>query len=204
MSSSTPLTAEAGHRADVSARSIGWRAPLFWFMLVFTLVLAVTLYILDAPLRTDAAPRGIISYEFAWTVTDAQNILDSWQGQPMLYAAFQLGLDYLYMPSYALTIALGCAWAAGVLGRKRPWPYVLGLGLAAWQAPAALLDATENFALVKMVLNGVAAAPWPTVAAICASIKFALIIVGLAFSLAGALAWGIHRVKYSAGVPQTG
>jgi hypothetical protein len=81
---------------------------------------------------------------------------------------------------------------------------VLGLALAAWQVPAALLDATENLALMKMVFANVAFAPWPAVAAVCATIKFALIIAGLAFSLAGALAWVIRRVKHPAGVPHTG
>jgi hypothetical protein len=173
----------------------GWRAPLFWLMLVITLLLAFTLNALDAPLRTAAAPRGILSYEFARTVTAAQDMLDSWQGTPMLYAAFQLGLDYLYMPSYALTIALGCVWAGGVLGRNRPWPYIVGLALAAWMAPAALMDATENFALIKMVFAGVASAPWPAVAATCATIKFAIIIVGLLYPLAGALGWIAGKLR---------
>jgi hypothetical protein len=197
MSSGIPVTPAAGPHPELMAREhgMGWRVPLFWSMLVFTLVLAVTLYLLDAPLRTVAAPRGIISYEFARTVTDAQNMLDSWQGTPMLYAAFQLGLDYLYMPSYALTIALACIWAGGVLGRNRPWPHILGLALAAWMVPAALMDATENYALVKMIFAGVASAPWPTVAANCATIKFVLIICGLLFALAGAIAWGTGKIR---------
>ena len=81
----------------------------------------------DAPLKTPAAPQGIVSYEFAGTTTAAQRILDSWDAGAKVYAGFSLGLDYLYMPAYALTIGLACAWAARVLGPG-------GGGWAVWGA----------------------------------------------------------------------
>ena len=66
----------------------------------------------NAPLKTPAAPQGIVSYEFAGTTAAAQGILDSWDAGAKVHAGFSLGLDYLYMPVYALTIGLACAWAA--------------------------------------------------------------------------------------------
>ena len=53
------------------------RAALFVFLFILTITLMVALNSLGQPLQTDAAPAGIISYEFAGDVDTAQEILDS-------------------------------------------------------------------------------------------------------------------------------
>ena len=88
------------------------------------------------------------------------------------------------MPSYALAIALGCMRARRRLAASWPWLAGIGLALAWGQGAAALLDATEIFALFKMLLAGVASAPWPALAAVCATIKFVLVLAGLLYALA--------------------
>ena len=116
---------------------------LLWpALLVLTVVLTVALQAVNAPLKTPAAPQGIVSYEFAGTATVAQSILDSWDAGAKVNAGFSLGLDYLYMPAYALTIGLACVWAARVLGGRRRWVGSLGRVLAFGLGLAALLDAT--------------------------------------------------------------
>ena len=179
----------------VGPHSVSTLAPaggmrwLFWPFLVLTLVLMVVLgVIVDAPLKTPAAPRGIVSYELAGSTTAAQNILDSWDQRAQLYAAFSLGLDYLYMPCYAFTIGLACAWAARRMEVKRHWLGRVGLALAFGLGLAALLDAVENYALTTMLFSAVAD-PWPAVARWCATGKFALIIAGLVYALAGFIYW---------------
>lgn len=183
--------------ASVRAPAAGaaWKLPRFWPVLVLALLVMAVFRVIDVPLQTAAALQGIVSYELAGTVEAAQAMLDSWDGRARLYTAFGLGLDYLFMPSYALAIGLACAWAARRLGVR--WRPLGGLGLAlAWgQAPAVLLDATENFALTKMLLAGTAAAPWPAVSAACATVKFALVILGLVYTLAGALSWLTDRLR---------
>ena len=92
-----------------AGRSVGH--GLLWpALLALTIVLTVALQAVNAPLKTPAAPQGIVSYEFAGTTAAAQSILDSWDAGAKVYAGFSLGLDYLYMPTYALTIGLACAW----------------------------------------------------------------------------------------------
>ncbi len=170
------------------------RPVLWWALLALTLGLTVALQAVDAPLKTAAARQGIISYEFAGTVPAAQAMLDSWDENARAHAGFSLGLDYLYMPVYALTIGLACAWAGRVLAaRWRGWR-VVGLVLGIGLAPAALADATENFALTRMLFGGVAA-PWPAVARGCATGKFALISIGFIFALVGLGFWiaGVKR-----------
>jgi hypothetical protein len=49
---------------------------------------------------------------------------------------------------------------------------------------AALLDAVENAALLTMLVNGVTS-PWPQISFASATIKFGLVILGLAFVLVG-------------------
>ncbi len=66
------------------------------------------------------------------------------------------------------------------------------------QGAAALLDAVENFALTRMLVDGVAQAPWPALAAGCAAVKFVLVGLGLTFALAGASCWLAGRLRPTA------
>ena len=176
------------------------RKPLFWAFLAGTLILFAVFRVLDAPLRTTAAPNGIVSFELAGTPFQAQAIIDSWhemaflvssvEGEPVpgfvsrayAFAAFGLGVDYLFMPVYATALAFGILLAAGKHGswfaRSGAW---LGWGVYA----AALFDAVENYALARMLLMNQVWSPYPEVAAFSASVKFVLLSLGLVYALVG-------------------
>ncbi len=162
------------------------RLAVFLPLLALTLALTAILQAVDAPLKTAAAPQGIVSYELARTTAAASRILASWNAAAREHAAFSLGLDFLYMPSYALAIGLACAWLAEALRRRARWLAALGVILAWGQIAAALLDAAENVALTTM-LFGAVADPWPAVALGCAAVKFLLIVGGLLYAAAGSL-----------------
>jgi hypothetical protein len=165
-----------------------YRPRLFLFFLILTLVLMTALNILGAPLQTAAAPAGIVSYEFSGDTQGANTILNSWNNLAKLYATLNLGLDYLFMPAYSTAIGLAAIWVGQAIGgRARSF----GVWLAWGQWLAALLDATENVALLKMLLD-TTAAPWPRLAYWCAAVKFALVLVGLLFVLVGAV---YHRLS---------
>ncbi|MCL4529010.1 MAG: hypothetical protein M1282_06325, partial [Chloroflexi bacterium] len=70
------------------------RKRIFIALLVWTLGLFAVFRVLDQPL----APNGIVSFELAGTLERVTTILSSWSTQAKLYAAFGLGLDYLFMP----------------------------------------------------------------------------------------------------------
>ena len=164
--------------------SAQWRRQLFWMSLVASLALMVLLNLVGAPLITAPAPQGIISYEFAGSLTQARAILDSWGPSAQLHAAFSLGLDYVFMLAYSAAIGLGCLWAADIL-RMRSWPLVtVGLPLAWGQWLAVALDAIENVALTAL-LFGSLQSPWPEIARWCATFKFALVFVGLIYTFLG-------------------
>jgi len=183
--------AEAPVPHAAAGRSV--RRGLLWpALLALTIALTIVLQAVNVPLKTPAAPQGIVSYEFAGTTAAAQGILDSWDVGARVNAGFSLGLDYLYMPAYALTIGLACTWAARVLGGRRRRLGSLGRVLAFGLGLAAPLDAVENYALTTMLFSA-AADPWPAVARWCATGKFVLIIVWLVYVLVGFVLWLMTR-----------
>lgn len=165
---------------------VGRRRRAFVPLFALTLVLMAALGSVDRPLRTAAVPHGIVSFEVAGDPATAARMIDSWDPHARLFAAFSLGLDYLFMVAYSTTTALGCLWAAGVFRRAAPGLAGLGPGLAWGQWLAAALDAGENVALTVMLLGRVAE-PWPAVAWWCAVSKFVLIAAGLLYALAAAV-----------------
>jgi hypothetical protein len=165
-----------------------WRKKLFWLGLFASLALMIVLNLVGAPLTTAPAPYGIVSYELAGSVSQSQAILESWDQQAQMSAAFSLGLDYLFMAAYSTAIGLGCLWAADTL-RRRGWPLSqLGVPLAWGQWLAAMFDGIENLALTRFLFGGVVS-PWPELARWCALLKFALIFAGLVYAFLG---WVVH------------
>lgn len=156
------------------------RKPHFFTLLALTLILFAVFRVLDQPLRTSAAPNGIVSFELAGTPAAAQSMVDSWDATARQFAAFGLGLDYLFMPTYAFALALGTFLAAG---KHSGWIKSLGAA-AGWGAfGAALFDAVENFALWHILLGNYQSA-YPQIAAFCAAVKFSLLILGILYALA--------------------
>jgi hypothetical protein len=157
--------------------------PLFYVFFFSTLLIFYVFKGLDAPLHTSTAPSGIVSFELAWKAGTAQNIIKSWDSDARIFAAFGLGLDYLFMPSYAMALSLGILLT---LNRRIGGYYRLAAWMGWGALAAALFDAVENYALWKE-LTGSVSFPYPEIAALCATIKFALLFIGLFTLAAGKL-----------------
>ena len=159
------------------------RKPMFYTFFALTVLIFGVFSTAEPFLRTPAAPSGIVSFELARDVNTAQSMIDSWDANARLYAAFGLGFDYLFMPTYALALSLGLLLASSnKTGFYHTFAAWMGWGAFA----AALFDAVENYALWKELING-AFSPYPEIAAFCATIKFMLLIVGLITALSGRL-----------------
>jgi len=154
----------------------------------------VILSLVGAPLTTAAAPAGIISFEFAGNVSQAEKILASWDADASQRAAFVQGLDFLFIPLYSGAIAFGCLMASSVLRTMGRAMASLGETLAWLVFLAGLLDIIENVALIVMLFN-VPANPWPQVAFWCAAPKFAFVAVGILYTLLGGLVYIFTRRK---------
>jgi hypothetical protein len=146
----------------------------FAILALLTVVVMVARDAIGRPLVTEAAPLGIVSFEFAGDVATATRILEGWGEAGRVRAGLIQGLDYLFLVLYASAIGLGCLLVAGAAGPVLAWG----------QVAAALLDSVENFALIRLLL-GSDNAVWPTLAWGCAALKFALVGAGLVTVLVG-------------------
>jgi hypothetical protein len=155
-------------------------------LVVFTLVVMAGLQVLGGPLMTEEAPAGIVSFEFAGELSEAQSMVESWGQKGQVYAGLNLGLDYLFLVVYASTIGLGCVLMGQGLSKQvgymGPWGVVLAWG----QLAAGLLDSIENYALIQVLL-GSEQRLWPVVARWCAVPKFVIVAVGLLYIVIGGM-----------------
>jgi hypothetical protein len=157
------------------------RKPLFFTFLILTLTLLAIFQVLDKELPTDAAPNGILSFELAGNPETARAITDSWKHMRLwLGAASSLGIDYVFMPIYALALAFGSLLA---MHRHEGWIRSLGAVAAYAGFAAATFDAVENYALLRVLLGEVQSS-YPAIAAFCAILKFGLILFGALYGLA--------------------
>jgi hypothetical protein len=162
------------------------RSRVFFVLLAFTVGLMVALQFIGAPLQTEAASAGIISFEFAGTVSTARVMIESWGSQGRVSAGLSLGLDYLFLFAYSVTIALGCSIVADKLHVRFKILIRLGKLLAWAQYLAAALDAIENYALIRVLL-GSENAIWPSVAFWSAGPKFVIVLLGILYIIVGTL-----------------
>ncbi len=132
--------------------------------LAATLGLAAALGVLGAPLTTEAARVGIVSFELAGTRATADAILASWGEEGRRTALLVQALDCPFPVAYG---------AFGALLARR-----LGAETAARACVvAALLDGlVENPLLDWQIWRGAGSAPAAAVAAVAAAAKFALLV----------------------------
>ncbi|MDJ0886094.1 MAG: hypothetical protein QNI89_02280 [Desulfobacterales bacterium] len=156
-------------------------------------LLAIMLW-LDQPLRTSAAPRGIVSFELAGSSAAAREILASWGPEARRNAALSLQLDYAFLVAYATVLFLLCAGVARQWPRSPAFIRRVGFILAGGQWLAAALDAGENI-LLQMVLSGAAAPALPLAARWCALGKFGLIACAWLYIVAAGGALVVRRLR---------
>lgn len=140
--------------------------------------------------NSQIAPDGIVSLEMAGNAADAHRIIRFWDLWGARDAArYSIRFDYVFLVFYSATIALACIMAAPLMGKGRLWHKRLGYVLAWAQWLAALFDAGENVALLKMLSASGFGNTWPVIARWCAIPKFALILAGVAYVLVTSLVW---------------
>jgi len=112
------------------------RKPLFWLFFALTLTIFGVFQALDTWLKTRAAPAGIITFEFARNAHEAGQIIGSWSLPARISAAFGLGLDYLFMPVYALAWGWRFCWPRANFQRDAGKPWAIGsAGASCWPSP---------------------------------------------------------------------
>jgi hypothetical protein len=141
---------------------------LGWISLVLTLGTLAALVAIDLHLRNAVSPRGIASFEVCAYTGSCRAIVDAWGPGGQVWAALNLGVDYLFMCLYPATIFLGLMLVV-VYVPDRLKTFTRGAAWAAWGA--GLADAAENYSLAQMLLSPAAGGyAWP--AAMFATVKF--------------------------------
>src|SRR5262245_10205056 len=154
--------------------------PYQWVLLAIfcagTAVFAIGLTAQGKPLRTSAAPVGILAYEFSWNRDRAEQILGSWNSLKDTPRQ-QLWLDFGFLILYPLLLSLACAMLA-----ESPLNSMAIVGcFISWAMLAAgPLDAVENFTLLRMLDVG-ASGCLARLAGWCAGGKFLLVYSGLGY-----------------------
>ena len=172
--------------------SLSAQKRAFWVLFVVTIIVMATLQVLDTHLKNEVAASGIVSFEFAGDLSLAQKMVESWGRKGRIAAGVSLGLDYLFLLTYAGSIGMGCVLVARSVSMRSKQLFSVGVFLAWALLVAALLDAVENYALIRILL-GSNLTIWPKVAKWCAIPKFAIVVAGLVYLLIGAVVSFLSR-----------
>lgn len=159
---------------------------------IATVVLNVVLSIIDRKLQATGGP-GILPFEFVRSAQRASRYLAEWGDHGRDLAALSLWIDYAFMAAYGSFFALA-GFATRDYARARGMRKLAGAGAVAPYCAigAALFDALENANLL-LVLGGHGGDTTPLLATICASVKFLLITLAIAYVLWGLAARLLQR-----------
>lgn len=151
---------------------------------VFLIITALLMQIVEATVK-QVTSYGILDLEFAWNAATATTILAAWGSTYIPHEIWGIYIDFAFIPSYATFMAgLTLLLARRFSGRTQ----VLGFMLVVAPFIAGLLDVVENLHLLLMLRSPTTITdPVPLIASICASVKFALIIVTIVYFFVGLL-----------------
>ncbi|MGV0626866.1 hypothetical protein [Mycolicibacter minnesotensis] len=151
-------------------KRLGWSA-------VATLAYTAVMLVLERAMRKTGGP-GIVAFEVAGNAERAQEILDAWGPEGRRWARWSLWLDFGYMLTYGTAALLLIERARS----RRGDPVALRL----IPIGAVAGDAIEGVALLRAV-DGVDIEANARTARIAALTKFALLAVGLVYTVIGSV-----------------
>jgi hypothetical protein len=157
---------------------------VFLTLFVLTLIVFVALWLSVAPLQLN-----IVAFEFNPLGTLAQWEQTFPDRSAEVRMAFNVGLDFLFIPLYSTLLALSCIWAS----RQFHYPWTsIGVGLSWAQWGAGVLDIAENVALASL-LFGSRSHLLANFAKGFASLKFIILGIGVLYICVAGLAYLIKR-----------
>lgn len=170
------------------------RARRRWLVLSGLAMVALWVAMGAIERRLPAGTPGIVDFEFVRSGARAARFLAEWGPEGRDAVRLSLWVDYGFMVSYGAFVTLGGLAARdfargsgrrrlAAVGRVVPW----------FAAAAALFDAGEN-AFLLLTLGGHWGGAAPLLATACASIKWVLIAIAVAY-----LVWGVAARILEAG-----
>lgn len=152
-----------------------------FFILLATIIIGCFMIYFDSFLKNGICKNGIISFQLVNNIEDSKTILDSWNLKSKISAGLSLGLDYLFMLLYPALIAVLIHKLNQKLWSNHSF-YKVGVYTIFAQFFTAIFDAIENVGLIQLLLGNIDQF-WTSLAYYFASIKFVLIITGIAYIL---------------------
>mgnify|MGYP006919319516 CR=1 FL=1 len=172
------------------------KTGLFWILFALTVLTIVGMQLTGSALVNKTAPGGIVTFELAGTLAGSQGIIESWRGPAMTWAGINMGLDFLFLFLYAITIALGCLILAHRMPKNFRSLQTLGRWLALGILVAAGLDIVENISLI-LLLTGSENEFLSPLARWMALPKFGLVLLALLYIVGGVGIDLMNRSKLS-------
>jgi len=167
----------------------------FILLTIFLFVFIAIMRYLDSFLNPEMSPNGIVSFELAKDVSKSTAIINSWDETARTAAGISMGLDFIFLVVYSLFIAILIQKLNNRLWKNNSI-YVLGKILVLAILIAAIFDAIENVALIKLLLGDINEI-WSSTAFYLATLKFILILCCIIYIIINAMILLIKRAKGS-------
>ena len=163
--------------AKINNLSVFPRDKALYIATIISLIFTVIVFLLMRPVEAELkslTPYGVMELEFAWTITQIDNILTAWGNSLISKEIGVTLLDFGYLVFYSTAMA----GVTIILTRKifqgtmNDWGYKIAL------VPflVAIFDAIENVNLLLMLTSPSSfPAVSPFVTSVCAMIKFSLL-----------------------------
>ncbi len=163
-------------------------------LLLFGLVvvMVVIMRFLDAPLKNEISPQGIVSFELAKDVDRSVAIIDSWDTIAKTSAKWSMAFDFLFLIVYGLFIGLMIHKLNRVWSRSSF--HSLGTVMIYLVFLASFFDIIENISLI-LLLRGSIEQIWSSVAYYFAIMKFIILAVALLFVIVSAIKLLVNKNK---------
>jgi hypothetical protein len=165
----------------------GSRLPSFLLLLIAS---AILLFIISVPLRSASSHNDILRLELAGSAERARTMVDRWGRRGVQKATYGVYVDFFFLIVYSTTIGLACISLADAAWSPASSLASIGVTLAWGLWAAALLDAIENIALLR-ILQGSDATYWSPIARWCAIPKFTLILAGVIYVVVACFYWAV-------------
>lgn len=151
-------------------------------------MVALLLAMSPAESRMQNNGPGMVPFELNGGQHGADEILAEWGEEGRDAAREQLWIDFGFMAAYGTFLTLALATVRD-MARGRGWRRLAAIGgvVVSFGALGAGFDALENICLL-LTLGGHGAA-FPLLATIFATCKFTLIVIAIAYLVAGFAAW---------------
>jgi hypothetical protein len=163
------------------------KSPRRGLIVLGLLVATLAVGALALPALDDMGDVGIIEFEIARTSEKASEYYGELGQDGRDAARESIYIDYAYLVLYGFLLAMAAlVVAARAVERGMAGIARLGRPMAIAALVAASCDAVENAALVR-VLDGHTDQPWPGIAFVFASVKFALLAAVLVYVVVGFL-----------------